>query len=65
MDKKMIKGYKGFNPDLTCREFKYEVGKEYDTDKAVSCEKGFHFCKNPFDVLGFYAPCGEKGMNRF
>ena len=60
-----IKGYKGFNPDLTCRNFQYEVGKEYDTDKAVSCETGFHFCENPFDVFNYYAPSDEKGLNRF
>ena len=60
-----IKGYKGFNPDLTCRNFQYEVGKEYDTDKAVSCETGFHFCENPFDVFNYYAPSNEKGLNRF
>ena len=64
-NKEIIKGYKGFNHDLTCRDFKYEVGKEYDTDKAVSCNKGFHFCENPFDVFNYYAPSGEKGMNRF
>ena len=64
-NKEIIKGYKGFNPDLTCRDFKYEVGKEYDTDKAVSCQTGFHFCENPFDVFNYYAPSGDKGMNRF
>ena len=64
-NKEIIKGYKGFNPDLTCRDFKYEVGKEYDTEKAVSCQTGFHFCENPFDVFNYYAPSGEKGMNRF
>ena len=64
-NKNTIKGYKGFNPDLTCRGFQYEVCKEYDTEKAVSCETGFHFCKNPFDVLGYYPPCTEKGVNRF
>ena len=62
---KQIKGYKGFNPDLTCRGFKYEVGKEYDTEKATSCQTGFHFCENPFDVFNYYASFGEKGMNRF
>ena len=60
-----LKGYKGFNPDLTCRNFQYEVGKEYDTDKAVSCLTGFHFCENPFDVFNYYAPSDEKGLNRF
>ena len=63
---KKIKGYKGFNPDLTCRGFQYETGKEYQTDKAKTCETGFHFCENPFDVWGYYPPCNEKGqLNRF
>lgn len=63
---KKIKGYKGFNPDMTCRDFKYEVGKEYQTDEAKVCETGFHFCENPFDVWGYYPPCDEKGqLNRF
>ena len=63
---KKIKGYKGFKPDMTCRDFKYEVGKEYETDKAKTCETGFHFCENPFDVWGYYPPCGEDGrLNRF
>ena len=63
---KKIKGYKGFNPDLTCRDFQYEVGKEYEADEAKACEAGFHFCENPFDVWGYYPPCNEKGqLNRF
>lgn len=24
-----VKGYKGFNEDMTCRGFQYEIGKEY------------------------------------
>ena len=65
-NEKKIKGYKGFNPDMTCRDFKYEVGKEYETDKAKACEAGFHFCENPFEVWGYYPPCGEGGrLNRF
>ena len=63
MDK--IKGYKGFNPDLTCRDYKYEIGKEYDTDKAEQCESGFHFCEFPFDVFAYYPPCSEKGETRY
>ena len=65
MESKEIRGYKGFDSDLKCRGFQYEVGKEYDTDKAISCKTGFHFCENPFDVFNYYAPSDEKGMSRF
>ena len=65
MGNEIIKGYKGFDPDLKCRGFQYEVGEEYDMDKAVSCQTGFHFCENPFDVFNYYAPSDEKGMSRF
>lgn len=62
----MIQGYKGFDKDLKCRGFQYETGKEYSTDKAVACKTGFHYCENPMDVLGFYAPCDDTGTpNRF
>ncbi len=65
MDNNIIKGYKGFNPDLTCRDFQYEVGKEYETNKAEACKSGFHFCENPFDVLRYYPPLSDKGINRY
>ena len=52
----MIKGYKGFNQDMTCRGFQYKVGKTYKTDKAVICEAGFHFCENPLDIFSYYEP---------
>ena len=66
MEKEIIKGFKGFDKDLKCRGFQYEIDKEYSTDKAVSCETGFHYCENPLDVLGFYAPCDGTGTpNRF
>ena len=51
-----IFGYKGFNKDMTCRDFQYEEGKEYKTDKAKCCEHGFHFCENPIDCLRYYSP---------
>ena len=65
-EKEIIRGYKGFDKKLKCRDFHYEIGKEYFTDKAVACETGFHFCENPFDVLNYYSPCDDTGtLNRF
>ena len=51
-----MKSYKGFNKDMTCRGFQYAEGETYKTDKAKVCECGFHACKHPLDVLGFYSP---------
>lgn len=57
----IIKGFKGFNKDLECRDFNYEVGKEYEQDGEIkACDKGFHFCENPFDVFGYYPPNNSR-----
>ena len=47
----VIKSYKGFNKDMTCRGFQFEEGKEYETEEAIACEKGFHACEYPLDVF--------------
>src|SRR5574344_87727 len=50
-----MRGYKMMDPDMTCKGFQYEIGKEYFLEnKLVLCKNGFHFCKNPFDCLGYY-----------
>ena len=43
--------YKGMNSDMTCRDFKYELGKSYKTDKVKINECGFHACLNPLNIL--------------
>ena len=56
-----IKAYKAFDKDLSCRGFKYEVGKEYEeTGDIKACEKGFHACPYPLDVFGYYAPARSR-----
>ena len=52
--RKEVIAYKGMNSDMTCRDFKYEVGKSYKTDKAELWKCGFHACLNPLDVLDYY-----------
>ena len=52
-----MKTYKGFNKNMTCRGFKYEEGKEYETNEPVSCcSSGFHACEYPLDCFRYYAP---------
>ena len=56
-----IKAYKAFDKDLSCRGFKYKVGKEYEeTGDIKACEKGFHACPYHLDVFGYYAPAGSR-----
>ena len=48
-------GWKGFGPDWKCRnKFQYEVGGEYEEENASLCDRGFHFCESPLDVLNYY-----------
>jgi hypothetical protein len=61
-----IKGFKGFDNDLKCRGYQYEVGQYFQEEgKIESCSKGFHFCENPFDVFSYYPPFTENGINRY
>ena len=52
----VIKSYKGFKKDMTCRGFQYEEGKEYEESNALVCENGFHACEYPLDCLSYYSP---------
>ena len=51
-----MKMYKGFDKDMKCRDFQYEIGKTYEEPTAELCEKGFHACEYPLDVFKYYAP---------
>ena len=55
-----IKSYKGFDKDLKCRGFQYEIGKEYEEPEADVCRAGFHACERPLDVFNHYCPVNSR-----
>ena len=55
-----LKAYKGFDQNLKCRDFQFEVGKEYEEKEADICSCGFHACENPLDVIGYYPPADSR-----
>ena len=67
-ENKTITTYKGFDKDLKCRGFQYEVGKEYELPKGESvsvCSNGFHACESPLEVLDYYFMDGHANLLRF
>lgn len=55
-----MKAYKGFNSNLKCKDFQFEVGKEYQENEADICNCGFHACENPMDVFNYYPPADSR-----
>ena len=61
-----MKGYKGFNKDMTCRNKQYAENTVFEEAEAEICSSGMHFCENPFAVLDYYGFVGANGaLNEF
>ncbi|EKT5216435.1 hypothetical protein QER48_001995 [Salmonella enterica subsp. enterica] len=58
---KEIVTFKGFNKELKCRDFQFEIGKTFHHEgKVEACGSGFHACESPFDVFGYYSPADSR-----
>ena len=56
-----IKSYKGFDKNLKCRDFQYEIGKEYEMDGEIKvCSRGFHACESPLEVFDYCPMIGSR-----
>lgn len=51
----MLIGYKAAY-NYVCKDFQFKIGETYSHDEElIICNSGFHYCKNPKDVLNYYA----------
>ncbi len=56
-----VLAFKGFDIQLQCHDFQYEIGGSYEhTGKVEACSEGFHACEYPLDVFGYYAPSDSR-----
>ena len=69
METETIKTIKGFDHELKCRGYQYEIGKTYTAEgKIAVCSNGFHAIRNdvnPLSVFEYYAPVSSGKPSRY
>lgn len=52
----VVKGFKVFNPDWTCKDKQYGCPGKFEENITPSiCNKGMHFCKRASDCFNYYS----------
>ena len=52
----VVKGFKVFNHDWTCRDKQYTCPGVFEEDVTPSvCNRGMHFCKRAYDCFNYYS----------
>ena len=65
-EKVFVTGFKGFDPDMKCRDKRYAENTVFEEDSAEICRRGMHFCENPLDVLDYYSLLASNcNLNEF
>ena len=68
---KRVKTVKGFDENLKCRDFQYEVGGQYkieNDDPIMLCHNGFHAIaedQDPISVFEYYPPAFDGKRSRY
>ena len=55
----IIKSYKGFNKDMTCKGKQYAEGETFTEDDVKCCDQGMHACEYPLDCFSYYEPANS------
>ena len=55
----IIKSYKGFNKDMTCKGKQYAEGETFTEDDVKCCNRGMHACEYPLDCFKYYEPANS------
>ncbi len=60
-EQKTVVTYKGFDKNMRCRGYQYELGKTYEAEgKILACGNGFHACEHPLNVFSYYTPADSR-----